>query len=437
MLGFDFECVRIDGCPERPLGSSEVAGEILTFCTQAIINLYRSEIKTMSQKFIFIRIFFAAAAMIAFAAYFGTVWEFTPYSIALGVIAGGVLTIFLTLCEKISSAATMRRATVVVCFGLGLGYLLAQTLLTILTNTTLFTDLRITHLIVNLVCAYIGLVAIDRAAAQIELWLTGASVSRSTTSAPLAAGKKKGELASSAAAQQQQERRILPDTSALADPRIIDLAASGILDDRLTISKAILTELYNQADNEEDPQKTRARRALDAIKKLEAIPSLQIHYSDFEPNIASNDGSCHAFTIAVAKELHASILTADISRLQQTAVDSVRIINLNDLSNALKPLMQAGEVISIKVQRYGKEPRQGVGYLEDGTMVVVNGGATYIGETIQAHVLSVKHSSTGARMIFCNAIEEDLDESPLLHESSGFPSMIKRSIPSNNNFCTL
>lgn len=381
----------------------------------------------MNQKFIFIRIFFAVAAMIAFAAYFGTVWEFTPYPVALGIIAGGVLTIFLTLCEKISSTTAISRTTIVIFLGLGLGYLLTQALLAIIASTSNFADLRMTHLLINLVCTYIGLASVEKIAAQLELWLTNRPAQQ-------AGCKKKGELPSPAALP---ERRILADTSALADPRIIDLAASGILDERLTISRAILTELYNQADNEEDPQKTRARRALDAIKKLEAIPSLQIHYSDFEPSVASYDNSCHAFTIAVAKEIHASILTADISRLQQTSLDSVRIINLNDLSNALKPLMQAGEVISIKVQRYGKEPRQGVGYLEDGTMVVVNGGATYIGETIQAHVLSVKHSSTGARMIFCNAIEDDIDESSLLHDSSSFPSMIKRPIPNNNNFCTL
>nr|NGX32845.1 putative PIN and TRAM-domain containing protein YacL [Candidatus Anoxychlamydiales bacterium] len=76
------------------------------------------------------------------------------------------------------------------------------------------------------------------------------------------------------------------------------------------------------------------------------------------------------------------------------------------LSNALKPLMQAGEQIKIKIQRYGKEPRQGVGYLEDGTMVVVNGGGDFIGEVIDAQVLSVKHTSSG-RMIFCNAFDHE------------------------------
>jgi uncharacterized protein YacL len=88
------------------------------------------------------------------------------------------------------------------------------------------------------------------------------------------------------------------------------------------------------------------------------------------------------------------------------AIEGVRVINLHTLSNALKPLMQAGEHIKIKIQRYGKEPRQGVGYLEDGTMVVVNGGGEYIGEIIDAKVLSVKHTSSG-RMIFCNAPDEE------------------------------
>jgi uncharacterized protein YacL len=86
-------------------------------------------------------------------------------------------------------------------------------------------------------------------------------------------------------------------------------------------------------------------------------------------------------------------------------IEGITVVNLHALSNALKPLMQGGELIRIKIQRYGKEPRQGVGYLEDGTMVVVNGGGDYIGDTIEARVLSVKHTSSG-RMIFCNVAEE-------------------------------
>ena len=91
------------------------------------------------------------------------------------------------------------------------------------------------------------------------------------------------------------------------------------------------------------------------------------------------------------------------------SIEGVQIINLHSLSTALKPLMETGEMIQIKVQRYGKEPRQGVGYLDDGTMVVINGGGSFIGDVIDVQVLSVKHTSSG-RMIFCNALDADLGE---------------------------
>ncbi len=109
----------------------------------------------------------------------------------------------------------------------------------------------------------------------------------------------------------------------------------------------------------------------------------------------------------LARLLDASIITADLNKIQQSSAEGVRIINIHGLSNALKPITQNGELLNIKIQRYGKEPRQGVGYLDDGTMVVVNGGAEYIGDTIKAQVLSVKHTSSG-RMIFCNTTEEQL-----------------------------
>ncbi|CCB91023.1 hypothetical protein WCH_AR05120 [Waddlia chondrophila 2032/99] len=100
------------------------------------------------------------------------------------------------------------------------------------------------------------------------------------------------------------------------------------------------------------------------------------------------------------------MLTAEANQIEQSSVEGIRIINMHNLAKALKPLTQTGEFISIKVQRYGKEARQGVGYLEDGTMVVINGGAEFIGEMIKAQVLSVKHTSSG-RMIFCNAFEDE------------------------------
>ncbi len=141
---------------------------------------------------------------------------------------------------------------------------------------------------------------------------------------------------------------------------------------------------------------------MDLIKKLEDVEHLYIKFSDTDfPEVKDPQGKL----IRLARLVDANIFSADISKIQMSSIEGIKVINLHSLSNALKPLMQTGEYVKIKIQRYGKEPKQGIGYLEDGTMVVVNGGGKYLGETIDAQVLSVKHTSSG-RMVFCNACDE-------------------------------
>ena len=152
--------------------------------------------------------------------------------------------------------------------------------------------------------------------------------------------------------------------------------------------------------------KSKARRCLEVIKKMEQLDHLGLRFNDTDfPEVRDTTSKL----IRLARLIDGNILTADISRVQMASIEGVKIINLHSLSNALKPLMETGEMIRIKVQRFGKEARQGVGYLDDGTMVVVNGGGNFIGEVIDAQVLSVKHTSSG-RMIFCNAFEAGLEE---------------------------
>lgn len=201
----------------------------------------------------------------------------------------------------------------------------------------------------------------------------------------------------------EKKKDFLIDQSILSDARILDFVASGIVDHHLVLPRFLIKELYLQLESTDEPQRMRAKRSLDIMKKLEALPDLHLRFSDTDfPDIKDPMSKM----IRLARLLDANILSADISKVQTSAIEGIRIINLHTLSNALKPLMQAGEHIKIKIQRYGKEPRQGVGYLEDGTMVVVNGGGEYIGEVIDAKVLSVKHTSSG-RMIFCNAPDEE------------------------------
>ncbi len=201
----------------------------------------------------------------------------------------------------------------------------------------------------------------------------------------------------------EKKKDLIVDSSVLADARIIDVSATGLLDHQLVIPRFIIKELYALAEIGDEFSKAKARRSLEVIKKLEAVPELELRFSDTDfPDVKETHGKL----LRLARLLDANLLTADISRIQMASIEGIRIVNIHTLSNALKPLMQAGEFIKIKIQRYGKEPRQGVGYLDDGTMVVVNGGGNFIGETIDAKVLSVKHTTSG-RMIFCNAIDEE------------------------------
>ncbi|MCK4934390.1 MAG: TRAM domain-containing protein [Simkaniaceae bacterium] len=207
----------------------------------------------------------------------------------------------------------------------------------------------------------------------------------------------------------QKKKDVLVDGSVLSDARIIDLCSTGLLDKQLITPRFLIKELYSQLETGDEMTKSKARLSLDVINKLEHIPNLGIRFNDTDfPEVVEITNK----NIRLARLLDANILTADINKAQIASIEGINVINLHALSNALKPLMTTGENIKIKVQRYGKEPRQGVGYLDDGTMVVINGGGNFIGEIIDAQVLSVKHTTSG-RMIFCNA--QDGDDHPEYH----------------------
>lgn len=200
----------------------------------------------------------------------------------------------------------------------------------------------------------------------------------------------------------QKSKELLIDPSALSDSRLIELASCGLLDNRLVVPRFLLKELYENEESKDESIQTKAKLTLEILKKLETLPDLHLRYSDTDFNDAKDMTSK---ILRLARLLNADVLTTDINRVQMASIEEVRVINIHALSNALKPLMQRGEYLNIKIQRYGKEERQGVGYLEDGTMIVVNGGGDYIGKSIKACVLSVKHTTTG-RMIFCNVADE-------------------------------
>lgn len=292
------------------------------------------------------------------------------------------------------------RSLTITLIGLVFGFMIGQVFLTILTNVldaSLFdlsqTSALFLKIALFLTCAYLGMLITLRASEQTLLNL------------PFLKNQGKGS---------GNKRDLILDSSILADSRLIDIASSGLLDQQIVIPRFVLNDLYAQADSVDEQTKAKAKRSLDTYKKLEIIPNLEIRVTEVD---YSDIRDVQGKLIRLARENDSAIFTADVSRVQQLTIDGVKFININALSNALKPITQTGEILLIKIQRYGKEPRQGVGYLEDGTMVVVNSGAEYIGETIRAQVLSVKHTASG-RMIFCNAADEGITQFDGEHTSA-------------------
>lgn len=208
-----------------------------------------------------------------------------------------------------------------------------------------------------------------------------------------------------APASQSQRKEILLDTSALEDPRLMELARSGLLDHALVVPTFITKEIQKAMESTDETVRMRARRCYEHLKRLENIPNLGLQVREFHFAETEESGSKlgHA-----AKLLQAYILTAQDQCLLKTEDDDAVVISLETISSALKPGAQRGEFLQIKIQRLGKEPKQGVGYLDDGTMVVVNGGGEFLGQLIRTQVLSQKYSSSG-KIVFCNAIPEEND----------------------------
>jgi len=336
----------------------------------------------------FIRTFYTILSVILLTTFTVTtnLGQSTLLNIFVGTFLGLIISSIMIGSEILLKRANFR-AISITCLGLVLGYMIAQVFLMIL-KTALDTSVfdiatpwtMFMHIALFLTCAYLGMVIILRISEQIQFNIPFLKVQHN-----------KGSSA----------RELILDGSILADPRVIDIASSGLLDQQLVLPKFVLGELYANADIEDEHGKFKAKRCLETIKKLEAMPNLEMRLDETDYHDLKD---IQSKLIRLAREREAIIFTADVNRVQQLTIDGVRFININLLSNALKPITQTGEILQIKIQRYGKEPRQGVGYLDDGTMVVVNSGAEFIGETISAQVLSVKHTTSG-RMIFCNAFD--------------------------------
>lgn len=188
------------------------------------------------------------------------------------------------------------------------------------------------------------------------------------------------------------------DTSALIDGRILDIAQTGFIEGTLLLPRFVLAELQGVADSSDPMRRARGRRGLSVVSELQKIKTLDVRIPDITFKELKRDKVDEAL-VELCKRTGAKILTTDYNLNQIARIEGVVVLNVNDLANSLKPQFLPGEVVKIDIIRPGKEPGQGIGYLEDGTMLVVEDGESDIGTTSDVTITSMLQTSAG-RMVF-------------------------------------
>jgi uncharacterized protein YacL len=191
-------------------------------------------------------------------------------------------------------------------------------------------------------------------------------------------------------------RTILLDTSVIIDGRITDIAHTGFLSGTLLIPRFVLAELQHIADSGDKLRRQRGRRGLEVLANLQKDPRLPVNISDID---VEGTREVDDKLVILARQMHSPILTNDFNLNRVAELQGVTILNINDLANAVKAVFLPGEELAVRIIQEGREARQGVGYLDDGTMVVVQDGSDLLGQDVQTSVTKVLQTAAG-RMIF-------------------------------------
>ncbi len=220
--------------------------------------------------------------------------------------------------------------------------------------------------------------------------------------------RKAGELEALTArlfppdAERQGHAKIL-DTSVIIDGRIADICETGFVDGSLLVPQFILRELQQIADSSDGLKRNRGRRGLDILQRIQRMPKVKVEIQELDfPQIREVDRKLIEF----AKAVGGKILTNDYNLNKVAELHGVGVLNINELANAVKPMVLPGEQMHVHLLREGKESGQGVAYLDDGTMVVVDHGKRYLGQSVDVIVTSVLQTTAG-RMIFSRLREEN------------------------------
>jgi len=204
----------------------------------------------------------------------------------------------------------------------------------------------------------------------------------------------------------QTENAKILDTSVIIDGRIADITETGFIEGALIIPQFVLNELQHIADSSDSIKRTRGKRGLEVLHHIQKQANVDVRIVDKDyPAVKEVDSKL----IELAKEVHGKIITNDSNLNKVAELQGIEVLNINELANSIKPVVLPGEEINVKILKEGKEIGQGVAYLDDGTMIVVDNGRKHMGKTIDVVVTSVLQTPAG-RMIFARLKEEAIRE---------------------------
>ncbi len=312
--------------------------------------------------------------------FFGVAFCFIGYQIGenfgkplLFLMAGAGFALLIILFETFTRRISMRGLSSVV-FGLLLGLIMAKIVIEPFKLLPLQeSTISVLNVILTFMFAYLGAVLALRGKDEFNIIIPYVRFRR----------------------QDLREDKYILDTSVIVDGRIEDIMKTGFLGGRIIIPRFVLQELQKIADSTDPLKRQRGRRGIEVLNTLKTLPDVDIKINEQEPEAKDTDSKL----VKLAQILEAKILTTDYNLNRLAELQGVKVLNINELANALKPVFLPGEKLTLKLIREGKEYNQAVGYLEDGTMVVVENARHLIGRTMEVVVTSVLQTPAG-RIIF-------------------------------------
>lgn len=294
----------------------------------------------------------------------------------IGLLAGGVL-----IGAEIKLQQLPGKAIIVGATGLAIGLIIANLLVLALADTLIKKSYL--SLPLNLILGYLGMIIALKKGEDISGILT------------------RGSEWYSEKEKEEKGEKIL-DTSVIIDGRIADICETGFLEGTLVIPRFVLRELQRIADSSDTLKRNRGRRGLDVLSKMQKKIHIKVKIKETDyPDLREVD----AKLVRLGKETGGKILTNDYNLNKVAELEGASVLNINELAEALKPVVLPGEEMIVHIIKEGKEFGQGVGYLDDGTMVVVDNGQAHIGEKVNVSVTSVLQTTAG-RMIFTRLQDE-------------------------------